>query len=89
MYGSTPELVRRQLEKILDSPIFSQAGRLRRFLEYVVDRTLRGKAHELKEYTTGLAVQSTCTAAIECGMRTGSAVTSAADPLPAMVRRFA
>ena len=52
----TPELVRRQLEKILDNPIFSQAGRLRRFLEYVVDRTLRGEAHELKEYTIGLAV---------------------------------
>lgn len=52
----TPELVRGQLGKILASPIFSQAGRLRRFLEYVVDRTLRGEVHELKEYTIGLAV---------------------------------
>ncbi|MEO7143180.1 MAG: tetratricopeptide repeat protein [Bryobacteraceae bacterium] len=51
-----PEAVREQLQKILESPIFSQAGRLRRFLEYVVERTLCGETHHLKEYTIGLAV---------------------------------
>ncbi|MGH9667049.1 MAG: tetratricopeptide repeat protein [Bryobacteraceae bacterium] len=52
----TGEAVREQLQRILASPVFSQAGRLRRFLEYVVERTLHGETHELKEYTIGLAV---------------------------------
>ena len=52
----TDEAVRDQLQRILASPVFSQAGRLRRFLEYVVERTLQGETRELKEYTIGLAV---------------------------------
>lgn len=52
----TEPAVWKQLQTILASPVFSQAGRLRRFLEFVVERTLRGETQELKEYTIGLAV---------------------------------
>lgn len=53
---ATPEAVRKQLHRIVESPVFSQAGRLRRFLEYVVECTLRGDQHQLKEYTIAMSV---------------------------------
>jgi serine/threonine-protein kinase len=53
---ATPEDVRAELGRILESPVFSQASRLRRFLTYVVDQTLAGDENQLKEYTIGLEV---------------------------------
>lgn len=51
-----PEVVRAELDRILGSPVFSLASRLRRFLTYVVEQTLGGDEGQLKEYTIGLEV---------------------------------
>lgn len=48
--------VQSELRRILESSVFSLAGRLRRFLEYVVRKSLCGETNELKEYTIGLEV---------------------------------
>ena len=48
--------VQAELRRILESSVFSLAGRLRRFLEYVVRKSLCGETNELKEYTIGLEV---------------------------------
>lgn len=53
---ATPEDVRRQLERILSSPLFSSSERLRRFLTFVVDQTLAGDGDRLKEYVIGVEV---------------------------------
>ena len=53
---ATSEAAREALQQILESSVFSLAGRLRRFLEFVVNKSLDGEEHELKEYTIGLAV---------------------------------
>src|SRR6266851_2541142 len=50
------EAVRGQLQRILSSPQFARADRSRRFLEYVVEQVLEGKASELKETVIGAAV---------------------------------
>lgn len=50
------EAVNAELRRILESPVFSLAGRLRRFLEYVIEKSANGEEHQLKEYTIGLAV---------------------------------
>jgi len=44
------------LAKILASPLFAQAGRLQRFLRYVVTETLARRADKLKGYTIGVEV---------------------------------
>ncbi len=49
-----PQAVRMQLDKILSSPGFSGAERLRGFLEFVVTRTLEGQAAGLKEVVIGV-----------------------------------
>ena len=54
--ATNSEAVQIELRKILESPVFSLSGRLRRFLEYVVKKQLRGESNELKEYTIGLEV---------------------------------
>ena len=41
--------VRAQLERILDSEVFSRSQQLRRFLSFVVEQTLIGQGHTLKE----------------------------------------
>ena len=46
--------VRRQLEKILQSPVFCSSRRMQRFLAFVVTESLAGRAHRLKEYTIGV-----------------------------------
>lgn len=51
-----PELVRRELEAILSSPVFKNSGRLSRFLRYVVEQSLHGNADALKEYQIGVDV---------------------------------
>jgi TolB-like protein len=50
------DAVRRQLEHILASPGFANAGRLSRFLRFVVERTLAGEGDQLKEYLIGTEV---------------------------------
>ncbi|MBL8294994.1 MAG: tetratricopeptide repeat protein [Bryobacterales bacterium] len=50
------EAIRAQLNRILESVEFRGAGRMRRFLELVVEETLRGRGESLKEYPIGIAV---------------------------------
>ena len=51
-----PDQIRSQLEKIIKSRVFSQAGRMARFLRFTVEQALAGEAERLKEYTIGLEV---------------------------------
>jgi len=48
--------VRAELEMMLAAPIFAQSNRCKSFLNYVVEQTLSGHAHELKERTVGIKV---------------------------------
>src|SRR5579872_4407908 len=48
--------VRRQLERVLESPGFSRNERLSRFLRFVVEGHLDGKDHELKESVIAVEV---------------------------------
>lgn len=48
--------VRQQLEKILAHDLFVRSERMGRFLRLAVERTLAGKADELKEYLVGVEV---------------------------------
>lgn len=50
------EAIRAQLQRVLASAEFANAGRMRRFLELVVSDTLEGRAGGLKEYTIGVSV---------------------------------
>jgi eukaryotic-like serine/threonine-protein kinase len=52
----SPESVRLALQTILSADAFSGSERLRRFLQFLVERTLAGKTDDLKEYTIGLEV---------------------------------
>ncbi|HEV2202175.1 MAG TPA: tetratricopeptide repeat protein [Bryobacteraceae bacterium] len=45
--------IRAQLARILESRIFVQSERLRRFLRLTVERTLAGKTDQIKEYALG------------------------------------
>jgi TolB-like protein len=51
-----PDRVRQQLERLLASPIFVGSARLRRFLEFVVEKSLAGEGDRLKEYVIGVEV---------------------------------
>ncbi|MBK5292079.1 MAG: tetratricopeptide repeat protein [Acidobacteriia bacterium] len=53
---SEAQAVRRQLERILESPGFSRNERLSRFLRFVVEGHLDGKDHELKESVIAIEV---------------------------------
>jgi TolB-like protein/Tfp pilus assembly protein PilF len=48
--------IRKELERILESPLFAQSDRLSRFLRFTVENTLQGKAELLKEYAIGTEV---------------------------------
>ena len=48
--------IRRQLSRILESPQFRSAARLRDFLAYIVLETIDGRGENLKEYTIGTEV---------------------------------
>jgi adenylate cyclase len=48
--------VRRQLERLLASPLFANAGRMSRFLTFVVEQALAGESERLKEYVIGVEV---------------------------------
>ena len=53
---ASPETAKAQLARILTSEIFAKAPVLRRLLDYLVHRTLEGRAAELKEYSIGVDV---------------------------------
>jgi serine/threonine-protein kinase len=48
--------VRAQLRRMLESRVFRSSERLSRFLEYIVECTLAGRAEQIKEYTIGVEV---------------------------------
>jgi TolB-like protein len=48
--------VRRQLDRLLASAVFVNAGRMSRFLKFVVEQTLAGHGERLKEYVIGVEV---------------------------------
>jgi TolB-like protein len=50
------DAVRAQLERILRSEHFANAGRLSRFLRFTVEKTLDGEGDQLKEYRLGVEV---------------------------------
>ena len=52
----SPSEIRRELEKILSSSLFSTADRMMRFLRFVVEETLAGRGDNLNELLLGMAV---------------------------------
>ena len=48
--------VRQQLEKIAAHALFSRSERMERFLRFAVERTLAGRADDLKEYSVAMEV---------------------------------
>ncbi len=57
--GLTPveiQQVREQLDRIVSSKLFRDTTRMKRFLRYVTEETLEGRADRLKGYTIGLEV---------------------------------
>ena len=48
--------IRAQLDLIMRSRAFIQSHRIRRFLQFVVEESLLGQPHRLKEYLIGLEV---------------------------------
>jgi TolB-like protein/Tfp pilus assembly protein PilF len=50
------DLLRSQVDKILASPGFANAGRLGRFLRFAVEETAAGRSDQLKEYVIGVEV---------------------------------
>ena len=55
-YSVDQPAVRKQLEKILAHRLFVRSGRMGRFLRLAIERTLAGKAGDLKEYLIGVEV---------------------------------
>src|SRR5688572_4713705 len=52
----TSDDVRHQLGRLLASSVFANAGRMSRFLKFVVERSLAGEGERLKEYVIGVEV---------------------------------
>jgi TolB-like protein len=52
----TPDSVRNQLNKVLDSATFRSSPALRRFLRYTVEHSVQGEGECLKEYRLGVEV---------------------------------
>ena len=52
----TPEAIRAQLERILQDADFRASDKQKKFLRFVVDETLDGRASQLKGYTIAVAV---------------------------------
>ena len=48
--------VRHELARLLGSAGFANAGRMSRFLKFIVERTLAGEGERLKEYVIGVEV---------------------------------
>jgi TolB-like protein len=53
---SDPALLREHVQKILASPGFANADRLRRFLEFTVEAQIKGESAQIKEYVLGREV---------------------------------
>src|SRR5215469_8114748 len=53
---SSAEPVRKQLDRVLSSPGFARNERLSRFLRFIVQQVLDGKAGEIKESLVGIEV---------------------------------
>ena len=51
---ATPSAIRAQLDRIVGSPEFRNSPRLKRFLTFVVEMTLEGKAERIKAYTIAI-----------------------------------
>ena len=51
-----PEDIRRELHRIISCPRFEASDRNRRFLEYVVEETLQGRADRIKAYSIATSV---------------------------------
>jgi TolB-like protein/Tfp pilus assembly protein PilF len=54
--SSTPEQVRKQLEKIVQSRLFVRSERMCRFLRYSVEHALAGTGQDIKEFLVGVEV---------------------------------
>ena len=52
--NQAPSAVRAQLDQIVGSPEFRNSPRLKRFLTFVVEMTLEGKAERIKAYTIAI-----------------------------------
>jgi TolB-like protein len=52
----TSDQVRGQLDRLLASSVFANAGRMSRFLKFIVEQTLAGDGERLKEYVIGVEV---------------------------------
>src|SRR6516225_9760164 len=50
----SPQHVREELDRVLSSKAFADAERHRRFLRFVVEQTLDGRASEIKESVIGV-----------------------------------
>jgi tetratricopeptide (TPR) repeat protein len=50
------DAVREQLQRLLASPVFVTSPSLSRFIAYIVEETLAGRAGQLKEYAIGVSV---------------------------------
>jgi hypothetical protein len=50
------QVIREELARVLESPIFAQSERLARFLRFTVETTLAGEGATLKEYLIGTEV---------------------------------
>jgi adenylate cyclase len=53
---AAPEEIRDELARVLASPGFANAARMRRFLTFVVEQALAGNGERLKEYVIGVEV---------------------------------
>ncbi|MGH9611929.1 MAG: tetratricopeptide repeat protein [Bryobacteraceae bacterium] len=53
---ASQEEVLDELKRVLCSPAFLHSHRIRRFLEFVVEESLAGRQHRLKEYVIGIEV---------------------------------
>jgi hypothetical protein len=52
----TPQMIRAQVGRILASESFARSRRMQRFLEFIAEETLAGRADSLGEYAIGTAV---------------------------------
>src|SRR5215472_17504471 len=53
---SEPDVVSRELERVLASPGFARNDRLSRFLRFVIERHLEGRDQELKESVVAIEI---------------------------------
>jgi len=50
------QAIQEELQAVLGDPLFLGAGRASKFLQFIVEETLAGRDHRLKEYTIGVEV---------------------------------